>query len=128
MYMRTFSSFSVDDLAKAQRFYAQVLGLDTGNPMGQLELNLSGGNNIFIYEKPDHVPATYTVLNFVVDDIEKVIERLVMRGVKFEQYDIPHHVKTNEKGIADQGAFRMAWFKDPAGNILSLLQDKNVKY
>ncbi|HLP11655.1 MAG TPA: VOC family protein [Flavobacteriales bacterium] len=128
MYIKTFSSFSVDDIQKAREFYSKVLGLDIATPMGQLELTLSGGNTVFIYAKPDHTPATYTVLNFVVDDLDKVVDRLALRGVTFEQYNIPPYIKTNEKGIADQGTQRMAWFKDPAGNILGLLQDKSVRY
>jgi catechol 2,3-dioxygenase-like lactoylglutathione lyase family enzyme len=118
---QAFSSFSVDDLARAKEFYANVLGLDTGeSPMG-LELRLGGGARMFLYPKPNHEPATFTVLNFRVDDVEKTVDELARRGVRFEHYDLPG-LKTDERGIARGNGPTIAWFKDPAGNILSVVQ------
>jgi predicted enzyme related to lactoylglutathione lyase len=118
-----FSSFSVDDIVKARQFYADVLGLDMTDIMGMMQLNMSGGQNIFVYSKPNHTPATYTVLNFIVDDIEKAVKELTEKGVTFEIYDLPD-IKTDEKGISlpDERGPRMAWFKDPAGNVLAVMQ------
>jgi predicted enzyme related to lactoylglutathione lyase len=120
---KAFSSFSVNDLAKAKEFYNNVLGLDvTENKMGILELHIAGGNRIIIYPKPNHEPASFTILNFPVEDVEKSVDELTKRGVVFEHYDMPD-IKTNEKGIATGGGGpKIAWFKDPAGNILSVLQ------
>jgi predicted enzyme related to lactoylglutathione lyase len=90
--------------------------------MGQLSLELSGGGQVFVYAKPDHVPATFTVLNFQVDDIEQAVQALKTRGVKFEHYP---DLQTDAQGIARaEGGPMIAWFKDPAGNILSVLQDR----
>ena len=120
---KAFSGFSVNDLGKAKQFYGEVLGLEvTDDPMGLLDLHIAGNNNILIYPKPNHQPATYTILNFPVDDVEKAVDELTRRGVQFEHYDMPH-IKTDEKGIA-RGKPAIAWFKDPAGNILSVLGDK----
>jgi extradiol dioxygenase family protein len=124
---RTFSSFSVDDVASAKRFYGDTLGIKTSGPMGQLQLELAGGQRVFIYGKPDHAPASFTVLNFVVPDIDKAVAALGERGIKFERYDRPD-LKTDERGIlrgrgGDEEPKGIAWFKDPAGNILSVVQD-----
>lgn len=122
---KTFSSFSVDDLKKAKEFYGTTLGLNLEEmEMGVLALHLNGCE-VTIYPKGgDHTPATFTVLNFIVEDLEKEIDGLNQKGIKFEQYD-SQYLKTDEKRIADQGEGRkMAWFKDPAGNILGLLQVK----
>lgn len=122
---KAFSGFSVDDLAKAKEFYGRTLGLDVvTNSVGGLTLNLAGGNGTFIYSKEDHVPATYTILNFPVDDIDYAVKDLTARGVAFERYEN----MTDESGIA-RGLSRnqgpdIAWFKDPAGNILSVLQQE----
>jgi catechol 2,3-dioxygenase-like lactoylglutathione lyase family enzyme len=122
-----FSGFSVDDLAKAKDFYTKTLGLEPGDETMGLELKLPGGGAVFVYSKKDHQPATFTILNFVVEDIDKAVDQVVSSGVKFEIYDnMP--AKQDEKGIlrgraANQGP-DIAWFKDPAGNILSVLQDK----
>jgi len=122
---KTFSSYSVDDIQKTKKFYSETLELTVkDNPMGLIELHLKGNNPIIIYPKPDHVPATFTVLNFPVDDIEKVVDDLTAKGVVFEQYE--GEIKTDEKGIL-RGKDKnlgpdIAWFKDPAGNILSVLQ------
>jgi predicted enzyme related to lactoylglutathione lyase len=117
---KAFSGFSVDDLAKAKTFYGKTLGLNiTDGPMGNLELNLPGGGHIFIYPKPNHEAATFTILNFPVADVEKAVDKLTAAGVKCEQYGMPGQ---NAKGIVrDPQGPTIAWFKDPAGNILSVL-------
>ncbi|MGH8957648.1 MAG: VOC family protein [Acidimicrobiia bacterium] len=125
MFAKTnaFSGFAVPDLSVAEKFYGETLGVDlTKGEMGDLVLNLAGGRDTFIYEKPDFVPATYTILNFVVDDLDQAVDQLAKKGVRFERYE---GFGQDEKGISrgDQGP-AIAWFKDPAGNILSVLQDK----
>lgn len=121
-----FSSYSVNDIEAAKKFYSDILGFEIEQPMGQLSFNLANGHEVFIYGKPDHEPATYTVLNFKVDDIEKVVDDLIARGVKFEQYN-NEYIKTDEKGISrgSEEPAAMAWFKDTAGNIISVLQEAN---
>jgi len=117
-----FSGFSVDDIAAARSFYSDTLGLevDEDNEMGVLTLKLKGGNNVLLYPKDDHEPATFTVLNFPVDDIDKAVAELQDLGIEFEQYD---HLNTDENGISrNEGGPPIAWFKDPAGNILSVLE------
>ena len=118
---KAFSSFSVNDLQKAKEFYDKVLGIEVkNNPMGLIELHINGSNNILVYPKPNHEAATYTVLNFPVDDIDKAVDDLTTKGVVFEQYS---ELKTDKKGISrDPNGPKIAWFKDPAGNILSVLQ------
>ena len=121
---KAFSGFSVNDLQKAKEFYQQTLGLEvTEGKMGILTLHLSGGGKIIIYPKPNHVPATFTILNFPVPDVEKAVDELIRLGITFEQYDEP--TKTNAKGIlkGDGRGPDIAWFKDPAGNILSVLHE-----
>ena len=123
-----FSSFSVDDIQKAKAFYGETLGLDaTLGEMGILMLAITGGGKVIIYPKHDHEPATFTVLNFPVDDIDKAVDELTARGVTLERYDI-HGAVPDEKGIyrAPEGGHApdIAWFKDPAGNILSVLRSK----
>jgi catechol 2,3-dioxygenase-like lactoylglutathione lyase family enzyme len=117
---KAFSGFSSKDIPASKRFYAETLGLDVSDEMDGLGLHLAGGGEVFIYPKEDHVPATFTVLNFPVDDIEAAVDRLTAAGVAFERYD---GFDQDEKGIArgDEGP-AIAWFKDPAGNILSVLQ------
>jgi predicted enzyme related to lactoylglutathione lyase len=120
---RAFSGFAVDDLGAAQRFYGETLGVSTemlDEENGVMQLNLAGDRNTIIYRKPDFVPATYTVLNFPVDDIDAAVDELASRGVEFERYD---EFPTDEKGIMREGGPLIAWFKDPAGNILSVLQE-----
>lgn len=118
-----FSGFSVDDIEKAKKFYGVKLGLKVKvNNMGILELHFSNGNNVIIYPKPSHEPATFTVLNFPVDQIEKTVDELSHKGIQFLQYEAP--IKTNEKGICNNGDHSIAWFKDPAGNILSLIKEQ----
>lgn len=121
---KVFSSFSVNDLQQAKRFYGEVLGLNVkDNPMGLFELHFSESNYIMVYPKPNHVAATFTVLNFPVQDIDKAVNELTQKGVVFEQYD--GDIKTDEKGIArDDRGPNIAWFKDPAGNILSVIEER----
>ncbi len=124
-HSKAFSGFSVNDIPKAKEFYAEVLGLEVkDNPMGVIELNIEGGNKIIIYPKPNHGPATFTVLNFPVTNIDDAVDELIRKGIAFEQYEAP--IKTDEKGIcrSDGKSPNIAWFKDPAGNILSLIEDK----
>jgi catechol 2,3-dioxygenase-like lactoylglutathione lyase family enzyme len=119
---RVFSSFSVNDLQKAKEFYGQTLGLDVKQTPEGLELHLAGGNTTFLYPKPNHTPASFTVLNFPVDDIEKAVDELNNLGIRLEHYDLPD-IKTDERGIARGEGPQIAWFKDPAGNILSVLEE-----
>lgn len=116
----TFSGFAVPDLEVAEKFYGETLGIGTRWEMGNLVLGLAGERDTFVYEKPDFVPATYTILNFVVDDVEKAVTELSAKGVEFERYE---DFGQDEHGIArgDAGP-AIAWFKDPAGNILSVLE------
>lgn len=118
-----FASFSVDDLKRAKQFYGEVLGLEVKERPQGLELHPSGGTTVFLYPKPDHEAASFTVLNFAVDDVDKTVTELKQRGVRFESYDAPG-IKTDENDIArsQAGAPTIAWFKDPAGNVLSVLK------
>ena len=118
---KAFSGFATDDINKAKQFYEQTLGLKVSEDHGLLTLHLAGGNNVLIYPKPNHVPATFTVLNFPVDDVDLAVDELTGRGVRFEIYDLPE-IKTDKKGIMRGNGPTIAWFKDPAGNILSVLQ------
>ncbi|MHB1865176.1 MAG: VOC family protein [Candidatus Saccharimonadales bacterium] len=122
----SFSGISVDNLAQARHFYIQVLGLSLDNDKMGLHFSLPGGGQLFIYQKDDHKPATFTVLNFIVEDIDKAVDELSTNGVSFDRYDMP--AKQDEKGIERGLKSNMgpdiAWFKDPAGNILSVIQDK----
>jgi predicted enzyme related to lactoylglutathione lyase len=120
---KAFSGFSVNDIAKAKQFYGQTLGLDVSEANGMLTLKLAGGTQVLIYPKPNHSPATFTILNFPVSDIEATVDGLTRSGVRFERYG--GDIKTDEKGIARGGGGPLiAWFKDPAGNILSVLEQK----
>jgi catechol 2,3-dioxygenase-like lactoylglutathione lyase family enzyme len=118
---KAFSTFAVDDVAKAKQFYGETLGLEVREEMDGLALQLAGGSSVFIYPKSDYTPATFTVLNFPVDDVEQAVDRLTAAGVTFEHYD---GFQQDEKGIArgDEGP-TIAWFTDPAGNVLSVLED-----
>ncbi|MFL6058109.1 MAG: VOC family protein [Rubrobacteraceae bacterium] len=116
---RAFSGFSVDDVPEARKFYGETLGLRVSEEYGMLSLHIAGERDILVYPKPDHTPATFTILNFPVDDIEKTVDELAERGVRFERYDDSN---TDEKGIYRGQGPLIAWFKDPAGNILSVLQ------
>jgi predicted enzyme related to lactoylglutathione lyase len=124
---KAFSSFAVRDIESAREFYGKTLGVDVSEVPGMnglMQLNLPGGARILVYPKPDHVPATFTVLNFPVEDLERAVDALVERGVRFEIYkDGP--VRTDAKGIASGGGGpRIAWFRDPSGNILSVLEQR----
>ena len=117
-----FSGFAVPDVEAARRFYADTLGLraEVDEQMGgMLTLHLGGGTNVLVYPKPDHVPATYTVLNFPVDDIDATVAELTSRGVTFERYPGMHQ---DENGVQRGQGPAIAWFTDPAGNVLSVLQ------
>jgi catechol 2,3-dioxygenase-like lactoylglutathione lyase family enzyme len=120
---QAFSGFSVDDLARAKEFYSVTLGLTVESDGVGARLRLPGGGSVFMYPKPDHQPATFTILNFEVDDIDAAVEELAGRGLHFEHYD--GFTGIDDKGIlrgrtANQGP-DVAWFKDPAGNVLSVL-------
>ncbi|UAJ78116.1 VOC family protein [Leifsonia sp. ZF2019] len=122
-----FSGFSVDDIDAARAFYRDTLGLDcTDGPMGNLDIALPGGSHVFVYPKPDHVPATFTILNLVVADIDAAVDELNGRGVVTTIYDDPN-LPTDEKGVLRGRSHNrgpdIAWFRDPAGNVMSVLQD-----
>lgn len=119
---KAFSGFSVDDITKAKAFYGDTLGLEVSEENGMLTLHLAGGANVLVYPKGgQHSPASYTMLNFPVADVDQAVDELTKRGVQFEYYDYPD-LKTDAKGIArDERGPTIAWFKDPAGNILSVL-------
>ena len=119
---KAFSSFSVNDIQKAKEFYGKTLGLELASgPEGTLVLPLSGGTKALMYPKPNHQAATFTVLNFPVDNVEKAVDVLSKRGVRFEVYD-ELSLKTDARGISRGNGPTIAWFKDPAGNILSVLE------
>jgi predicted enzyme related to lactoylglutathione lyase len=122
---KAFSGFSANDIAKEKEFYAGTLGLDVSEAHGLLTLRLAGGHNVIIYPKPNHVPATFTVLNFPVDNVDLAVDELKKRGVRFEQFDLPD-LETDEKGIMRGNGPTIAWFKDPAGNILSVLEQEGT--
>lgn len=118
---KAFSGFAVDDIQRAKEFYGQTLGLRVSEEYGQLHLHIAGDGDIFVYPKADHTPASFTILNFPVDDIDKAVDELVERGVRFLRYD---GFPMDEKGIyREQGPY-IAWFTDPAGNVLSVLQER----
>jgi len=127
--IKAFSSFAVNDIDKARTFYKDTLGVEvidiTMEGMTMLTLHLNGNSNdVMIYPKQNHTPAEYTILNFPVDNVEETVDALTAKGVEFERYD-SEYLKTDEKGIArGNGGPTIAWFKDPAGNILSLLEPK----
>ena len=116
-----FSGFSVDDTDRAQRFYAETLGLrvsQQGGPGGLLTLHLAGDRDVVVYPKAGHTPASFTVLNFPVDDVDRTVDELTARGVRFERYD---GMPQDEKGIMRDNGPTIAWFTDPAGNIMSVI-------
>jgi len=119
---KAFSGFAVGDIEPARAFYGSTLGIETSEQHGLLTLHLAGDRPTLVYPKPDHTPATYTILNFPVDDIDAAVDALTARGVRFERYE--DGPAQDERGILrDQGP-SIAWFKDPAGNILSVLQER----
>ncbi|MDQ3161290.1 MAG: VOC family protein [Actinomycetota bacterium] len=120
---KAFSGFSANDIGAAKRFYGETLGLSVSEEMGGVGLHLGGGGEVFVYPKDDHAPASFTVLNFPVEDIDAAVDGLTKAGVRFEHYS--GEIETDEKGIArsrGEGP-NIAWFKDPAGNILSVLEE-----
>lgn len=119
---KAFSGFAVDDVDKARAFYSETLGIETtAEEMGLLTLHLAGDRPTMIYPKPDFTPASYTILNFPVDDVDAAVDELASRGVDFLRYD---GFEQDERGIASPPhGPRIAWFKDPAGNVLSVLSD-----
>ena len=119
---KAFSGFSVNDIQKAKEFYGQTLGLEISEAHGLLKLHLAGGTTVLIYPKPNHTPATFTILNFPVDNIEEAVDRLTKSGVRFERYE--GDLKTDEKGVFRNNGPLIAWFKDPTSNILSVLEEK----
>ncbi len=114
-----FSGFSSNDIPRAKEFYAQALGLEVTEGNGMLTLHLAGGGTVLIYPKDDHEPASFTVLNFPVADIDEAVDRLTEAGIRFERYEGPDQ---DARGIMRGQGPSIAWFKDPAGNILSVLQ------
>src|SRR5439155_23072766 len=119
---KALSGFSAEVIAKAKKFYAETLGLDVTESNGLLTLRLAGENNVLIYPKPIYIPATFTVLNFPVKDVDLAVDELTKRGVRFEKYDLPD-LKTDKKGIMRGNGPTVAWFKDPSGNILSVIEE-----
>jgi catechol 2,3-dioxygenase-like lactoylglutathione lyase family enzyme len=118
---KAFSGFAVDDIGAARAFYGETLGVRTSEEHGLLFLHLAGDRDTLVYPKPDHTPADYTILNFPVDDIDRAVDELEARGVRFERYD---GTEQDERGIQRGGGPFIAWFKDPAGNVLSVLQER----
>ena len=116
---KAFGGFAVDDVPKAKKFYSETLGLRVSEEYGMLWLHIAGEWDILVYPKSDHTPATFTILNFPVDDIDKAVDELAERGVRFERYEASEQ---DEKGIYRGGGPLIAWFKDPAGNVLSVIQ------
>jgi catechol 2,3-dioxygenase-like lactoylglutathione lyase family enzyme len=116
---RAYSGFSVDDIQKAKQFYGETLGLRVSEQNGMLTLHIAGDRDTLVYPKEDHTPATFTILNFPVEDVDGTVEELTKRGVRFERYD---GFDQDEKGVFRGGGPLIAWFKDPAGNILSVIQ------
>lgn len=122
---RAFSGFSVDDIQKAKEFYGRTLGLKVSEANGLLNLHLAGGATVLVYPKPNHVAATFTILNFPVENIERAVDDLTRSGVRLEHYE--GTLKTDEKGIFRGGGPLIAWFKDPAGNICSVLEQNGTR-
>ena len=125
-YSSAFSSFSVSDTVKSKQFYEKTLGLEvTEVPemKGLLNIQVKGSGRVMLYTKPDHVPGSFTVLNFMVQDVEKTVDELTGKGVKFEIYS-NKNIKTDNKGILRGKGSAIAWFKDPSGNIISVIEDK----
>ena len=121
---KAFSGFAVDDLQKARQFYGETLGLKKeviDEEYGLMTLHIAGDRGTLVYETADHKPASYTILNFPVDDIDEAVDELARRGVSFERYDGMEH---DDKGVFRDAGPNIAWFKDPAGNVLSVLQEK----
>jgi len=122
-HSKAFPSFSVNDLQAARQFYGNTLGLDLSERPEGLELHLGIGAHAFAYRKPDHVPATFTILNFPVKNIDTAVDDLTKAGVRFEVYGAGP-IETDSRGISRQDGMKIAWFKDPAGNFLSVIEQK----
>ena len=118
---KAFSGFAVDDIEKARQFYAETLGLEVTEQNGMLTLHIAGDRPTLVYPKPNHTPASFTILNFPVDDIEAAVDQLTARGVVFERYE-GTPAATDERGIFRGGGPLIAWFTDPAGNVLSVVE------
>jgi catechol 2,3-dioxygenase-like lactoylglutathione lyase family enzyme len=118
---KAYGGFSVDDIPAAKRFYGETLGLEVSEENGMLTLHISGGGNILVYPKPDHAPATFTILNFPVEDIDAAVDEMTERGVRFERYE---GTQQDERGIHREFGPPIAWFTDPAGNVLSVIQEE----
>jgi len=118
---KAFSGFSVNDVAAAKAFYGDTLGLRVSEEHGMLTLHIAGDRDILVYPKPNHTPAAYTILNFPVDDIDAAVDALAERGVEFERYE---GMEQDDKGVMRAGGPYIAWFTDPAGNVLSVLQER----
>jgi len=116
-----FSGFAVDDIERAREFYGETLGLETSTHNGLMTLHLAGGRPTLVYAKPNHTPADYTILNFKVDAIEPAVDELAARGVRLERYE---GMEQDERGIMRGGGPYIGWFKDPAGNVLAVLQER----
>jgi predicted enzyme related to lactoylglutathione lyase len=119
---KAFSGFAVPDIAAAKAFYGDTLGINVSEDHGLLTLHLAGDRPTLVYPKPDHVPASYTILNFPVDDIDAAVDELVARGVETLRYE---GMEQDDRGIMRAGGPYIAWFTDPAGNVLSVLQERN---
>jgi catechol 2,3-dioxygenase-like lactoylglutathione lyase family enzyme len=118
---KAYSGIAVKDLQEAREFYGETLGIQTSEEYGLMWLHLAGGRDTLVYEQPDATPASYTILNFEVDDIDQTVDALASRGVRFERYD---NMEQDDSGVfRDEGPY-IAWFKDPSGNVLSVLQEK----
>ena len=120
---KAFSSFSVKDLGESKKFYGETLRLNISETDEGLLLQTKGGNDVFLYPKADHTPATFTVLNFVFDDVDKAVDELTKMGIRFQIYD-KGELKTDNRGVF-QGKPKIAWFKDPSENFLSILENDN---
>jgi catechol 2,3-dioxygenase-like lactoylglutathione lyase family enzyme len=116
---KAFSGFAVDDLVKAKQFYGETLGMELSERYGMLVLRVAGGAEVLVYPKPDHVPASFTVLNFPVDDVQAAVDELIAAGVEFVRYE---GIRQDERGIHRGGGPLIAWFTDPAGNVLSVVE------
>jgi catechol 2,3-dioxygenase-like lactoylglutathione lyase family enzyme len=118
---KAYSGIAVSDMQEAREFYGETLGLKTSEEYGLMWLHLAGGRDTLVYQQPDATPASFTILNFEVDDIDQAVDALAVRGVRFERYD---GVEQDDKGVFREEGPYIAWFKDPAGNVLSVLQER----
>jgi catechol 2,3-dioxygenase-like lactoylglutathione lyase family enzyme len=122
-----FSGFSVNDIPKAKEFYAKTLGMDVTEDHDMLHLHIGGDADVLVYPKPNHTPATFTILNIRVPDVDEAVDDLTRRGVRFEQYHQPG-LETDEKGVMRGNGPTIAWFKDPAGNIISVIEESRTTH